>query len=232
MSGSAEMTHRGNELFLGAGTASSLSDGELRERLNLGPPFRDARRGDATQVSRAAAAFLVEAVLLTLCDVGTRRARGHIAEQSPAQPTATAPAKKDGPEKPRRTLDLRILNARTHRPEPGVSIRVSIPARDEGKTDPDGRFRIVGTNQEFTGLVISIRKPGFVPVQVNSRPGQLAQSECPGSRPSSASAHDQARTGLNHRRDHPRRAGRADRRRAGQPGGREFGKWQAWRSAG
>ena len=129
--------------------------------------FRDVRRGRATQHSCGTAAVLVGAVLLTLSDVSTRPARGHMVEQSLAQPAATAPAKKDGPDQPRRTLELLILNAQTVRPEPGVSIRAHIPARDEGKTDVDGRFRIVGTEREFTVILISIRKPGFVPVQVN-----------------------------------------------------------------
>jgi hypothetical protein len=123
------------------------------------PDFTAATRGQAARLPRGAVAALVGAAILTLAGVGVH--------QASAQPAATAPAKDDAPDQPPRTLELRVLNARTGRPEPGVAIRPRIPRRDEGRTDADGRFRIVGTDREFTVVFIGISKPGFVPVQVN-----------------------------------------------------------------
>jgi hypothetical protein len=125
-----------------------------------------ARRGQVTRLPRNAAALLVGALMLTRPDVWARLVLGRTAEQAPSQSPATGAAKKDGTDQPGRTLELRVLNGRTGRPEPGVSIQGRIPARGEGKTDADGRFRIVGTEREFTVVLIGISKPGFVPVQV------------------------------------------------------------------
>ena len=84
------------------------------------------------------------------------------------QPASKVPAAAQGaPARSGRTLELRVLNARTDRPEPGVTVRARIPARSEGQTDADGRFRIVGTERELIVVFIGLSKPGFVPVQVN-----------------------------------------------------------------
>ncbi len=113
------------------------------------------------RLAHSVAALLAGASILMLPDVGVRTAA-----QAPAQPPAGDAAKQDASAQPRRTLELRILNARTGRPEPEVTVRPRIPARAEGKTDADGRFRIAGADREFTVVFIGISKPGFVPVQV------------------------------------------------------------------
>src|SRR5262249_52496510 len=52
------------------------------------------------------------------------------------QPASKVPATAQGAAaRSSRTLELRVLNARTDRPEPGVTVRVRIPARAAGQTD-------------------------------------------------------------------------------------------------
>jgi RNA polymerase sigma factor (sigma-70 family) len=115
----------------------------------------------ATAVKVAAVALLV--VSLVAAGAGLIALAGG----SGRQPASKVPAAaQSAPARSGRTLELRVLNARTDRPEPGVTVRARIPARAEGQTDADGRLRIAGTEREFTVVFIGLSKPGFVPVQV------------------------------------------------------------------
>jgi protocatechuate 3,4-dioxygenase beta subunit len=80
------------------------------------------------------------------------------------QPSAPGGAA-TGPQRTR-TLDVRIVNSKTDRPEPGVTIRVLIGGGFQGHTDADGRFTISYAERQSSGLVFDIEKPGFIPLQV------------------------------------------------------------------
>ena len=66
----------------------------------------------------------------------------------------------------KRSLEVRVVNSKTGRPEPGVAIQVLAGGGFGGNTDQDGRFSISRTDGQASRLVFDIKKPGFVPLQV------------------------------------------------------------------
>src|SRR5262245_13899273 len=66
-----------------------------------------------------------------------------------------------------RTLQLRVLNSKTGRPEPKVSIGLLIGDRFPGITDEAGEFTISYPGGQSSRLVFDLLKSGFVPVQVS-----------------------------------------------------------------
>jgi hypothetical protein len=96
------------------------------------------RHRHPTRRPPGAAALLVGASILAVSHVASRGAMGPTTASAPIpapaaqqQPTASRVAKKE-PNEPRRTLEIRVVNGRSGRPEPGVAINSAgrDPARD------------------------------------------------------------------------------------------------------
>ena len=139
------------------------------------PRLRDATLALSSRRSWGAAVLLAGAAILIAPDVqaqeknadGSTTKRvltGKMNAQQSQPPPAKAATIDAGA--PLRTLDVRVVNARTGRPEPAVTIRVSLGLKKEGTSDDDGRFRIAGTVPQFSNLQIQIQKAGFVPLRV------------------------------------------------------------------
>ncbi len=143
----------------------------------------DTDRPLSTRLSRGAAVLLVGLAVLTLPYV---RAKSEIAARPERQETsvATPQLTKDVTEKPQepqspvtknvpadartrlRTMEIRVINARTNQPEPGVTIRASFNIIAEGVTDAEGHYRLTAAASRFRILALSFRKRGFVPLRV------------------------------------------------------------------
>ncbi len=184
------------------------------------PRLRDATLALSSRRAWGAAVFLAGAAILTARDLqaqDTKRDRRPAeqaisvitnAPQSQAPPAKAATAS----ELPHRTLDVKVINARTGRPEPGVTIKFSIGMKKEGTSDKDGRYRVTGTAREFTVLQIQIEKPGFVPLRVM---WDNASAEIPVEIPREYTF--TLEPGLHDRRHRPRRAGTTSRGGHGSP---------------
>jgi hypothetical protein len=81
-----------------------------------------------------------------------------------AQPPAKAWPKEAAA--PRRSIEVKVINGQTSKPEPGVKIRVSLALNREGTTDAEGRYRVEDHEQLFKVVRFRIQKPGFVPLMV------------------------------------------------------------------
>ena len=141
-----------------------------------GAMLLDALRVLSSRLSWGATVLLAGAAISILPDV---RAQDKNPDRRPAKqvisavanaltiPAAACQGRDDRhAEAPLRTFDVRVINARTGRPEPGVTIRVSLGMNKEGTSDTDGRYRVTGTVREFAILQVQIQKPGFVPLRV------------------------------------------------------------------
>jgi BlaR1 peptidase M56/Carboxypeptidase regulatory-like domain len=153
----------------------------------------DTERVLSSRLSRGAAVFLAGLAVLTLPyvraqnEIAARRekqetsiaAKSGESQAPPARdvtekgPESQAPVTKNAPGDAKtslRTMEIRVINSRTGRPEPGVRVRASYNITDEGITDAEGQYRLTAAARRFRILGLSFRKPAFVPLQVSWDP--------------------------------------------------------------
>ncbi len=129
-------------------------------------------RGPHQRRAAVPASLIVGLTLVTILAVLTPlRAGGQLVRtstifgpqaQAPSTPTKAASTKAASP----RSFEVKVINGQTGRPEPGVSIRLSMGLSRQGATDAEGRFRVTDIERELVMLRLEVEKPGFVPLQV------------------------------------------------------------------